>query len=156
DRGTRHLEDPELPAGGPPTCFLPLDPAARNIGFGGKLKFTYTLVHVDIAVFLCCIIANNGFASLKDDWMLGPQLEVLGNLGGMYGPWVRAGSVWRVLWAIFMHAGLLHLLANLAVWIPLGRILEPDWGWFRFTSIFLGSGVYGNLVSVALDNENLR
>ncbi|KRD53784.1 rhomboid family intramembrane serine protease [Microbacterium sp. Root280D1] len=56
---------------------------------------------------------------------------------------------WRLLTAVFVHGGFLHLALNmLALWM-LGQSLEPMLGRIRFLSLYLISGLGGS-VAVAL------
>ncbi|EDQ93145.1 uncharacterized protein MONBRDRAFT_13868 [Monosiga brevicollis MX1] len=54
---------------------------------------------------------------------------------------------WRILTALFMHAGAIHLLVMLYVQLSVGVPLERKAGWLRIALIYLISGCGGNLVS---------
>jgi len=60
---------------------------------------------------------------------------------------IQQGEWWRLFTAMFLHAGVLHLSANMvAVWM-IGKSLEEDFGTLRITSIYILSGLCGNLLS---------
>ena len=50
---------------------------------------------------------------------------------------------WRVISYQFLHAGLLHLGANMLCLYFFGPVLESLWGSKRFLALYLGSGIIG-------------
>jgi membrane associated rhomboid family serine protease len=70
--------------------------------------------------------------------------------GANQGTLVKGGEPWRLLSAIFLHSGWLHLLLNVGgLWI-VGKLLEPEIGWARTIVIFYVSGIVGNLASLVV------
>lgn len=63
---------------------------------------------------------------------------------------VRHGQVWRLLTAGMLHAGVWHLVGNLAALLALGRIVEVLAHWSRFAVVFLLSILCGSLFSMVL------
>lgn len=51
---------------------------------------------------------------------------------------------WRIVTAIFLHAGILHILLNMWALLIMGASLEPLLGRARFTALFLVSGIAGS------------
>ena len=78
-------------------------------------------------------------------------LEVVGfpltPLFANYGPLVRQGEFWRLLTAMFLHAGLLHLMVNLFALFQLGRLFELMFGTRRFLFIYFATGLVASLAS---------
>jgi rhomboid protease GluP len=78
-------------------------------------------------------------------------LEVVGfpltPLFANYGPLVRQGEVWRLLTAMFLHAGALHLLVNLLALFQLGRLYELMFGTPRFLFIYFATGLIASIAS---------
>jgi rhomboid protease GluP len=67
--------------------------------------------------------------------------------GALIGEAVRAGQPWRLLSALFLHGGEIHLLMNmLALW-SFGGFLERVVGWRRFLVLYGASGLAGSLAS---------
>lgn len=56
---------------------------------------------------------------------------------------------WRLLSAVFVHLGILHLLMNMSALVSLGAGLERAFGSTRFVITFVGTGVFGFVVSTA-------
>ena len=63
---------------------------------------------------------------------------------------VGAGQYWRLLTAIFLHYGPLHLFVNLYALYVLGPALETTLGTFRFTICYFLSGLGSSAGVVAL------
>ena len=67
----------------------------------------------------------------------------LGNLpfGDCVGDW------WRPVTAMFLHANLLHLVANIAGLWMFGGVIERTWGRWRMLAVFILAGVTANVAS---------
>jgi rhomboid protease GluP len=61
---------------------------------------------------------------------------------------VWRGEVWRLVTAMFLHAGLLHLTVNVFSLFMLGRLYEQMFGTRRFLVIYFVSGLAASLASV--------
>ena len=67
--------------------------------------------------------------------------------GGFYAPGIDDGGWYRLVTAMFIHYGALHLLLNMwALWV-LGRQLEGVLGRGRFLALYLLSGIGGNVAA---------
>lgn len=136
-----------LPAG----YFLPMDPAARSISFGGKLKVTYGLTWVFAALMVATfVVADMKVVSFSDNFMIGPSTEVLVGMGALtFEHAILKLQLYRILWSAYLHAGIIHLVSNASSWLMLGAITEPDWGAWEVFAIFNLAAVAGNLASLA-------
>ncbi|TKD06315.1 rhomboid family intramembrane serine protease [Polyangium fumosum] len=68
--------------------------------------------------------------------------------GSVAGPLVFA-EPWRLVSAIFVHYGALHLVMNMFALTSLGRVAEPAVGPARFVLTYLTAGVFGWVASIA-------
>ncbi len=62
---------------------------------------------------------------------------------------------WRLVMAMFLHAGVLHLLLNGLMIFMFGRILEVHFGFLRTFSVFVFSGIAGNVASAVAYRQGL-
>ena len=69
---------------------------------------------------------------------------------------VAQGQWWRLLTAVFVHYGALHLALNAYALLQLGPELERALGRLRFLALFLLSGLAGCAASYAFGPENGR
>ena len=63
-------------------------------------------------------------------------------------------EMYRLVVPIFLHAGIIHLACNMYSLYILGPQLESFFGKVKYTIIFIGSGIIGNLVSLLFLNNN--
>jgi rhomboid protease GluP len=74
---------------------------------------------------------------------------VMARLGALYGPYVFAfGQWWRLVTAIFLHAGLLHIGMNLWVLFDISPEVEGLFGISKFVVMFLVTGIFGYIASL--------
>jgi membrane associated rhomboid family serine protease len=65
---------------------------------------------------------------------------------------IATGQEWRMVTAIFLHGGILHLLMNAyALWI-FGPVVERELGRVRFLAIFLTTGLFASAATYAFAN----
>jgi membrane associated rhomboid family serine protease len=120
---------------------------------GRGLTVTNVLLLVMVAMY-GLEVAVGGAGSL----MGGPRTGVLVRLGASVGYactidgrliGIGAGEQWRLLSAIFLHAGLLHIAMNgYALW-AFGNIVEQELGKARFLLIFFIGGLFASVASFA-------
>ena len=78
----------------------------------------------------------------------GIEPVVLVRLGGKFGPFIYAGQWWRLVTAVFLHAGLLHIGFNLWCLFDLGPAVESLFTTQKFIFIYLVTGVLGFVLSL--------
>jgi len=80
--------------------------------------------------------------------MIGVSAAILVEAGGRWSPLVvQRGEYWRLITAIFLHSGIVHLIFNLSTQVYIGYKLERNYGPFRIFPIYILSGIFGNLLS---------
>jgi rhomboid protease GluP len=104
-------------------------PPPRGEGRFARLRqapATTSLVVVLVVAFL---------ASAADPDLVGRFAKV--------SPRVRAGEVWRLVTASFLHGGLAHIAVNAYALSMIGPTVEQLYGRSRFLFVFLAGGVAG-------------
>jgi len=101
---------------------------------------TYLLVGINCAVFLAMV--GNG-VSIGSPSV--PQLMHWGanNAGSV----LINGEWWRIVTAMFVHVGILHLATNMWCLWNLGLLAEPLMGSFGVLAVYILTGAAGNLLS---------
>ncbi len=102
---------------------------------------TYTLLAINCAVFLVMVLNRVSITN--------PTVEQLLHWGANYGDAVLFyGQWWRVITAMFVHVGILHLATNMWCLWNLGLLGEPLIGPLGVLAAYLLSGAAGNLLSI--------
>ncbi len=101
---------------------------------------TYTLVGINCAVFI--LMALNGVNPITPNT---ENLYVWGanNAGAV----ILNGDWWRIVTAMFVHGGILHLALNMWCLWNLGLLAEPLMGTFGVFAVYILTGAAGNLLS---------
>jgi len=77
-----------------------------------------------------------------------PRPDVLVGWGALFGPGVANGEWWRLVSAMFLHAGILHIALNCLFLRQIGNLVERLMGSFAFLTIYLVTGVTGAMASL--------
>ncbi len=119
--------------------FIPESPAAAIIPTS-NYYITPLLAFLNTAIFFIMVMAGVGFIM--------PETESLVEWGGNFPPDTINGDWWRLFTACFLHAGVLHLLMNMIVFIYIGVLLEPFIGSIKFLMVYILSGIFASITSV--------
>jgi rhomboid protease GluP len=108
------------------------------------------VIYTNAAMFALSILLNPGglSRSLNPFAFFNPSNEsllLLGATGQI--PIDRLGRWWTLMSANFLHAGLIHLLFNMAAFWQLSPLVARLFGAARMLIIYLGAGVIGFYVS---------
>lgn len=124
-------------SGGPERVLgvIPIPSTATSVIIGANLLF-YALAWY--------LTAQSGAGSE----MVGISPEVLYRLGAKFGPAIYLGHQWwRLVTAIFLHAGLFHIGMNLWCLVDLGPEVESLFTTPKFVVLYLVTGVFGFVLS---------
>jgi rhomboid protease GluP len=103
---------------------------------------TLTLIALCVAVFLLETAAGGSKST-----------DVLMNFGASYEPYLQQGQYWRLVMPMFLHIGWFHLAVNMYALYLLGPILERIYGYARFSLIYVGAGITGSWLSMAMSQN---
>jgi len=104
-------------------------------GYGGGLSVTKVLVAINVGVFVLGLLPVLG--GWLDSWGALVVYKVL--LDNQY---------WRMFTALFLHAGILHIVFNMwALWV-VGGFMEAALGRGKFLVLFFVSGFAGSVLVV--------
>jgi rhomboid protease GluP len=100
-------------------------------------------------LLLAAIVVIHGLMMIEPgaDTPVGHMRQLV-NWGSNAGPLTTNGQYWRLITAMFLHGGMLHLLFNAFALYQLGRLVERMFGTPRFLLLYLLAGIAGGLASV--------
>jgi membrane associated rhomboid family serine protease len=121
---------------------------ARQEGMN-KCYFTYTMM------LLCAVLMAISFywnqwkiEPLAVNPLVGPSPDVLLLLGALQMREMVATGTWhRLVTAVFLHGGIIHLVINMIALGLLGRAVERNHGFTQTSTIFFASAIGGNIIS---------
>jgi rhomboid protease GluP len=120
--------------------YAPPPPARRPRVRFSMAPATYTLLGINCAVFL--LMAMQGVGPIS------PTSEGLMRWGAdNAGAVLILGQWWRIVTAMFVHGGVMHLALNMWCLWNLGMLAEPLMGTFGVFAVYLLTGAAGNLLS---------
>ena len=101
---------------------------------------TYGLIALNLAVWGLMVAQGvDAFA---------PRAEALWHWGGNTASEVQRGQVWRLLTAIFLHGGMLHLATNMLGLWAIGQTAERIYGHRLYGGVYLGAGLAASAFSL--------
>ncbi|KAA8539896.1 hypothetical protein F0562_026588 [Nyssa sinensis] len=114
----------------------------KNLGFQQKC----------VARFL----GRFSFQPLSENPLFGPSSSTLEKLGALeWNKVVHKHQAWRLITSIWLHAGIIHLLANMLSLVFIGIRLEQQFGFVRIGIIYFLSGFGGSILSSLFIQKNI-
>jgi rhomboid protease GluP len=101
---------------------------------------TPIIIDLNFIVFITMVCSGLGFISFTTHDLL--------QWGGNYGPDVKNGQYWRLLSAMFLHGGIMHVLFNMYGLLFAGIFLEPVLGTLKFALLYLFTGIVASITSI--------
>lgn len=114
--------------------------------FWERQKQIYKHAYVSIAIFIINVIifiVSQNFA----EWMYSDGAMVTEKILG-------EGEFYRIFTAMFLHADIDHICNNMAILILAGAIVENYTGHMYYAILYLLSGFFGNILSMAYEINN--
>lgn len=122
---------------------VPDEPVATSVGaldgIVGMLRrspVTSAIAALNVGVFLLLEAAGGS-----------TDLRVLVRFGAQATPLLEDGELWRLFTSMFLHIGLVHLLANMWALVIFGPLFERSVGRVRYVALYLASGLAGSAVT---------
>jgi membrane associated rhomboid family serine protease len=116
-----------------------------------KPWMTFVLGTLMILCFLWSFyLAEWSFESFSSNPMIGPDVHALDRAGAKITHKVLQGEWFRLVIPTFLHAGLLHLIPNLVVFLSLAYSMESEYGAFKLVFVFLFSGISSFVLSAIM------
>lgn len=115
---------------------------------GQSLSLTALLIGVNVFVFLLTCV-NGMEAATSAMEIAQPSGELVFRMGIQDNAAIAAGQWWRLITAMFIHLGVVHLFFNAYVLWMTGRYVEEEFGIRLMAVIYLLSGFLGFVASYA-------
>ena len=107
-----------------------------------RMPATIGIMLAILMAFVAEVMNGIPFVSVGDE-----HLPALARMGAIV-PWLLdQGEYWRLLAAMFLHIGLLHLLLNMWALYQLGYVFEVMFGSARFVVIYFVAGIAASITS---------
>jgi len=139
---TRKISEAEEAQDAPPRDDVPL----INLDQKSAPIWTMGSLLIFFLVLVCEILQTGGIASMATNPLIGPDQQTMILMGAKYAPLMLKGQYWRFFTAIFLHAGLAHIIIVLFIFLST-RSVERDSGFLRAIMVFFISGLYGYILS---------
>ena len=115
-----------------------------------RRTFVATRARVTPAILLACVAV---FAAMvaRGASVMKPGGEMMLEWGADFGPAVIFDHEgWRLFTSMFLHFGLIHLLANMFCLATAGPLVERFFGHVGFAALYLLSGLGGSIASLCI------
>jgi len=99
---------------------------------------TYTLIGLTVLIYMLQVLGQQF------------NFDIVTSLGIKYGPYIRAGEIWRLVTPVFLHGSILHIGFNMYALFLFGRGIEGRFGHLRFLVLYFLSAFAGNVLSFVL------
>lgn len=105
---------------------------------------TYIIMAICIILFILMELSG-GSTNSQTLLKYGANLDVL----------VKNGEYYRLFTCIFLHIGIMHLLCNMYSLYVIGREVENLFGKVKYIIIFILSGIFGSIMSLAFTHNTI-
>lgn len=105
-------------------------------------KVTSTIIAINLLMFIISAVLSRSILDINS--------YVLYDLGASFKPAVQQGQLHRLITAMFLHGGLVHIAFNMYALFILGTMIEKLYGSFNYFIIYFISGICSSILSVML------
>jgi len=136
------VQEPEILS--PQGEYIPPPPERRRRPVWLAAPATHLLVAANCLVFLAMVARGVSPMNPNVDQLMSWGANNAGNVL-IYGEW------WRIVSAMFIHVGIIHLATNMWCLWNLGLLAEPLMGSFGLIAAYILTGAAGNLLSTLVN-----
>jgi rhomboid protease GluP len=133
--------EPEILRPAPGYVSMPQPVVRRRRSFWATAPATYVLVGINIAVFVLMLLRHVSGLSPTPEQLMQWGANNAGSV-------LVQGEWWRIVTAMFVHVGIIHLATNMWCLWNLGLLAEPLMSSFGVVAVYVLTGAAGNLLSV--------
>lgn len=108
-----------------------------------KPIMTYIFMAISIVLYIFVALESGNFMELNPNTL--HKFGALVNLNSMNSNL----ELYRLITSIFLHGGFVHIVCNMYSSYIIGPQLESFFGKVKYSIIFIGSGIIGNLLTLA-------
>lgn len=110
---------------------------------------TYALILINLIMFIITALDSNDFFNISTNTIY--------KYGGLVSvDYLSSISDYmRIFTSGFLHAGFIHFIFNMYALYVIGPQIESFFGKFKYTIIYIGSLIFGNLLSLLFLNGNV-
>lgn len=106
-----------------------------------------TLILINIVIAVPFILAGTfNMGNLQD--IMGKYLAL--NIGPRTYLPVTKGAIWQLVTAMFLHGSIGHIIFNMYGLYMFGSLMEKIWGWKRFLTFYMVTGILTNIFSTVV------
>ncbi|KAJ3680800.1 hypothetical protein LUZ60_015289 [Juncus effusus] len=96
------------------------------------------------------------FQPTKENPLLGPSSTSLQKMGALdVDKVVHGHQGWRLMSCVWLHAGVVHILANMLCLLLIGIRLEQEFGFLKVGAVYVISGLGGSVLSALFIQSNI-
>ena len=122
---------------------------AEEIFSKKKPVITYMLILINLLMFIITVLDSSDFFNISTNSIY--------KYGGLVSVDYLSGisDYMRIFTSGFLHAGFIHFIFNMYALYVIGPQIESFFGKFKYTIIYIGSLIFGNLLSLLFLNGNV-
>lgn len=111
----------------------------KKISLEGKSKITFILIAINVVVFLITALVSGDFGDI--------DTSVLVYFGAKQNELIGAGQYYRLITAMFLHGGIIHIAFNMYALYSLGNLIENIYGKWKYLLIYFLAGILSTTTS---------
>lgn len=140
--------EPEILRPDPEYIPTPQRVVRRRRSFWATAPATYVLVGINVAVFVLMLLRHVSGLSPTPEQLMQWGANNAGSV-------LVQGEWWRIVTAMFVHVGIIHLATNMWCLWNLGLLAEPLMSSFGVVAVYVLTGAAGNLLSVLWNGRHI-